>query len=202
MRDDFLTIPNFPKYEINSKFQVRNKTTGIILTNHRKKHASYVTLYSEKGHTDRNVTRLRKLAVEATFIKEEYWLPVPSLNGRYELSKYGNLRNSRTLNHCKKYLRCNQFYFQVLTDKGNIWVSLRSLLWEVYGEEYTPQNVRIPVTLKKDYMRAYFDTKRAAAKFLSNKTRYSFGWIIQRLLCDGAVIDGWKVTLHRPIARS
>ena len=65
--------------------------------------------------------------------RKDWWLPVPSLNYRYEVDPRGRLRNVKTKKCLKASARAYKAY-SVSVDGKKTSVSVKSLLWEVHGK--------------------------------------------------------------------
>ena len=63
MKNDWLTIPGFPNYEINGDFEVRNRKTKRLLTVYR----GFVFLYSDDVQYKRSAENLRRRAESGKF---------------------------------------------------------------------------------------------------------------------------------------
>ena len=134
MIDNFLTIPDAPNYEINSNLLCRNKLTKHLLTLQlRPGMAPYYSLRNKektKFTIKRSPKTLRKQAVAAA--KPDIFEPIPSANGKYEISPRGVVRNSKTKHilkrkghgHCVGLRLANGFY---------VTRAIKDLLWEVHG---------------------------------------------------------------------
>lgn len=194
MKDDFLTIPDAPNYEINSELLVRNKKTGKILKSTIVDRESSVGVYTPKGNQIRRfVTTLRVQAVAGTNLN--VWKPVPSLNGKYELHKIGLLRNA--LN--KKKLRLNKSKCYCVTVNGKERrISRQNLLYEVYG--VLPKNRRSTIAVKVDFngTQYHFKSIYAAAKYLATKVYYGFDTLRIYLSKRVGEIGDYKITYFSP----
>lgn len=194
MKDDFLTIPDAPNYEINSELIVRNKKTGRLLKL-KKSHSGTSTFYDLKYHAvriRRVATTLRNQAVAFAF--DSKFEPVPSLQYRYEFNlKTNQLRNAFT----KKILKPSLGRFKInMNGRGNKAEnrSITSLRWEV-GGIIPPfgSKVNKPCILSKGNQIFHFDTHLAAAKFLAEKIFYSVKWIRLRFDKRKEFIGDWHV---------
>lgn len=99
MKNDFLLIPDAPAYEINSELCVRNVKTGRFLKPwchcYTKKFYVRLTVTPDGRTLSRQPRELRRQAV-MSIGKGNFFLPIPSTNGRYEINPRGILRNVRT----------------------------------------------------------------------------------------------------------
>jgi len=94
VKDNFLIIPDFPNYEINSELLVRNKKTGKFLKPVLQRGNLFVGLHNgiHCKRVSRSLKYCRELALAAT--AKTIFYPVPSLGGKYEISKSGVLRSA------------------------------------------------------------------------------------------------------------
>ena len=124
------------------------------------------------------------------------WLPVPSLNYKYELCSDGRIRNIKN-KHILKPIETNCYV--VYVNKRRIITTIKSLLWEVHGIVPEIQRLKkIPVTIKKGTDALYFETLRKAAKYLSPKINYHEYSINRFFTKRVAEICGWQITYHLP----
>ena len=201
MKNDFLTIPDAPNYEINSELVVRNKTTGQILKHYLSatNRTPIVELHNGGKSFCRSVKNLRKIAELAKL----NWVKVPSLNYLYELSQKGHLRSvkNKYLLKLQKYPFPRGFVGYQLRINGTVKsVSLSSLLWECHGIFPTKKKIfkPIPVTIQKESEIKYFPSMTEGAKFLSKVEYYSESGIMQFFRCRKSEIGGWKIKYHEP----
>lgn len=191
MREDFLTIPDAPNYEINSELICRNKKTGRLLKKcslyGQEANFTYSLRVNKVGRRVRAIT-LRNKAEAAVETME--WLPVPSLGYLYELNKRGALRNIKTKLRNKNIGGC----YWLTIDKENVVVSKTSLLWEVFG--ILPKNNRLrrqPCIVSKGNQRYHFDSLTEAAKFLAPKIFYSLSQVKYYFWQRKTYIFGWRI---------
>ena len=199
MRNDFLTIPFAPNYEINSQFMVRNKKTGKFLKlRQRTANCRAAKLYiSRIGIRDFSVNGLRRKAVEAArdaaLVKEDWWVPVPSLNGLYEISPAGVLRNVKTKRRLKKIVNGKYIYYYITINKVKRSFKVADLLWECHGIIPKPlQN--IPVTVTRNVCSFDFDSLINAARFLVKHVDFAFETIRGKLSRRVTEIADWKIS--------
>lgn len=199
IKEDFLTIPDAPNYEVNSQLLVRNKTTGHILkTQKRIKQKRVMLTKKTKERTFVNVKTCRINAVEAAMECGSKWIPIPSLNNAYEMSADGLLRNTRTKRIIKlNFIRGSFFYIIKLNGK-KISRAQKTLLWETHGITFKKHNAPIAVTLKKDGRVLHFDSKFQAARFLAKKYHFAVTTMQYYLRDYKAEICGWQVKYHPP----
>ena len=201
MKNDFLTIPDAPNYEINSELIVRNKITGQILKHYLTavNRTPIVELHNGKKSFYRSVKNLRRVAE----LEGLEWVKVPSLNYLYELSSKGHLRSAKNKYLLKLYRHPFPRGFvgyQVRINGTCKSVSLSGLLWECHGIFPTKKKIftPIPVTIQKESEIKYFPTMTEGAKFLSKAEYYSESGIMQLFRCRKAEIGGWKIKYHEP----
>ena len=201
MKDDFLTIPIAPNYEVNSELVVRNKKTGHILKEYRK----HVVVWSGKRQFHCTAKLLRRLALSAVEYKgtelSPRWVAVPSLNYRYELSCTGILRNAKTKRRLKMQIQQNHLRYRVPVDGRVASISLKSLMWEVFGVMPKISNREpVPTTICKGDKVLHFDSLMATAKFMVKVGRWALKSILGLLYNKRPnEIDGWAITYHEPI---
>ena len=132
MKNNFLTIPDAPNYEINSDLICRNKSTGRILTLHSDyKNFQYYSLYPScsKITIKRSPETIYAQAFDAVNHSNKF-LPITSLNGKYEINTKGIVRNS------KSKIILNPLRGTISFHLGNrvyLRRSVSDLLWEVHG---------------------------------------------------------------------
>lgn len=199
MKNDFLTIPTAPDYEINSQLMVRNKKTGrllkILQNDYKDTKGQYCLCIKGKRKYYKAET-LRILAVEfnsASLGKK--WVKVPSLNYFYEMTPNGTLRHVRTKRITKKYLIGKQFYYRVTINRKTVNRPLKQLLWETHGEIYIRQT-KIAITLTKNKQVYNFDSLSAAGRFLTNRVHYAFGTLLKLFAKRLTEIYGWHIIYH------
>lgn len=126
------------------------------------------------------------------------WLPVPSLNYKYELCSDGRIRNAVTKHILKKKGTHNGYFIR--NEKKYKYTSILSLLWEVYGilPENPTRNKPIPVTIKKGTDALYFPSQWKAAKYLAPKCFYHVNNIHWRMRNRVTEICGWQIAYHLP----
>ena len=193
MKNKFKTIPDAPNYEINFQGEIRNKTTGNFLQSNSPK----VTLYNNGRCIFRSRKKLCRIlfAEISTYTLKKDWQPVPSLNCKYELNSDGVLRNAKTKRLLKRYY---PYAYAVKINGKVVYLSVRSLLWEVHGIIRPSTPKAVPVTVYHNGQRHYFPTKKDTAKFLSSKIFLSVS-TINSMLCNRKTdICGWRITYHLP----
>ena len=197
MKDDFLTIPNAPDYEINSELICRDKKTGHILKPiyPKKLHIFlYTVCFSDGRRLQCSAPKLRRLAEAAADVRNICnWQPVPSLNNLYECDKNGRLRNAKT----KRLIKPNKWFCYDVglgEKRAHKKVSRSSLLWEVFGvplhKRYTGEK---PVIVSKGNQRFWFGSKAEAAEFLSKKILFVASTVRAWLAQCRHDIEGWHI---------
>ena len=126
------------------------------------------------------------------------WLPVPSLNYRYEVDPRGRLRNAKTKKCLRASARGAYHAYCVSVCGKKMSVSVKSLLWEVHGIVPKKRRNKIPVTIKKGTDALYFESLKKAAKYLATLIHYSSGQIVTFFAKRSADICGWQITYHLP----
>ena len=195
----FYPIPSLNgKYEINKQGVVRNaKTKKLVKQN---KPNSY-SLYLNNKQSTHSVARL----LAEVFEDEEKYLPIPSLDYKYEISNRGIVRNVRTKNCLRTYktkdgaeivsVRINNTAYSQRT--------IQQLLWEVHG--ILPQKVfsapAVEVTIQKGVKHYSFPSITQCAKYLAPIEQYSFSWIRSQLVERRKNIYGWTIFYKEPEKR-
>lgn len=196
MKENFLTIPDAPDYEINSKLVVRNKKTGHIMTPCRRKSYSkcgYYTLRSPvvpRGFISRTDVSLRRQAVAA--VKNDTFEPIPSVDGKYEIDIKGNVRNA----HTKKRLKpnCKDVYSMYdATGKKFVYAARNNLLWEVHGV-YKKGWAVVAVRAEFQNRRYTFENCAECARFLLDKLPLALNTIQCYLWRRKPAIGDWHFT--------
>lgn len=96
----------------------------------------------------------------------------------YEMNQHGEVRNKKT-GKIRKWYRGHLY---LPAADGKVCVTRPSLLWQLFGV-IKSKNMRRPVRLVRGNRSIYFDSYRAAARFLQPKVYLSFG---------GVMIYFWK----------
>lgn len=195
MRNDFLTIPDAPNYEINSEFVCRNKKTGRILKPMKDKRGKpCYRLRRVDGKVGcRSVKFLRRLAVAAVEMNSTFQL-IPSLDYRYEINSKGIVRNAVT----KKILKTKHSGKCVNIQFGGKCFScaIADLLWEVHGRIIKRKYRPCPCSAENDTGKFFFPHMQACARFLAPKVFLSVGYIACSLARRKPIIEGWKITYY------
>lgn len=192
IKEDFLTIPDAPEYEINSQLICRNKKTGQQLTLQviSKRRTYYSLRPKGQKHTlKRSPKSLRAQAVDA--VTDSTFEPIPSLNNRYEINITGIVRNAQT----KIRLKPKRNTVEIHTSKdGYFRRSIADLLWEVHGKIIKRRFRPVPCAVENAHKKFFFPNMVAAAKFLAPKIYLTAGAIEQHLNRRESEIYGWKIT--------
>ena len=183
-KDIFLKIPDAPNYEVNGHYVVRNCNTKNV---RKPRPDGYIDITYHGGAVRATASSFYARAL-AVFDAED-WHPVPSLDGRYELDRNGNLRNATN----KKLLRRRRTSYQAFSNGKYRPVSVNRLLHEVYGIELPPESTFVPVIVSKDGESYSFESKTACARFLSGRVFYSVGYIVTMLKSRPRELFGWAV---------
>lgn len=196
MKNDWLTIPDAPNYEINSELICRNRRTKKLLKIFRdSKNFRYYSLRRKDiSYTIKRSPRTLRNQAEAA-VKYSSFEPLPSFNGTYEMNQYGILRNSKSkqiikLNHSGKGYNLRTLAGEYTT------VSTAALLWESHGIIRKRRFRPCPCTIERDGQRFSFPHMNACARFLAPMVYFTAGYIAQHLNRRDPVVFGWQVTYH------
>lgn len=194
VKNDFLTIPDAPNYEINSQLILRNKSTGKILKPIIRHNTPCYTVYSDGKPIHHSAISARNQAVAAANPSDSlHWTPVPSLNCKYEFGYNGKLRNASSKRVLKLIQRQRFIGFAVsVGNKACRHVSLSSLMWEIHG--VVPQSRRSPVSCSafKNGVSKKFDSLRACSRFLADYV-FSAAAAFRLLVKRQPLIGGWNI---------
>ena len=193
MRNDWLSIPDAPNYEINSQLICRNKKTGYILKKHhdKRKHFYYSVRQSGQKPFCRSPQFLRRIAL-ATATPNSFE-PIPSLGGRYEINKKGVVRNAATKKvlALKGHGKCVEVHYG---QRKFIMRCVADLLWEVHGiilqRRFRPQ----PCTLENAHGKFSFPNLKAAARHIAKEISYSLSYVYKFFLDRKPQFDDWKIS--------
>lgn len=204
MKNDFLTIPDFPNYEINSELIVRNKTTGKILKPRIRRNANnfcveFVIMRFNGKRSCRNLIFCRTCA-ESVANKPLDWQPIPSLDGKYEIAPNGDARNAKTKRHILKHRYKNgRFDYIFRIDGKSLCRSINSLLWEVHGIiPNLPHNTPVSISISKGNEKYFFHSINKASFFLAPRVFLGIGTIKLYLSRRYVTICDWKISYHEP----
>lgn len=195
MRENFLTIPDAPRYEINSDLICRVKATGQILTLQIDyKNFCYYSLRrpDKLWCIKRSPKTLRRQAVEAAKLQKQF-LPIPSTGGRYEISLKGVVRNARLKQILKRKGKgkCIELWF---SGRKSIMRCVADLLWEVHGIIKKRRFRPVRVSVENRHGKFFFQNMKSCARFLVDKIRYSFSKIYRLIFTRKPVVGDWTVT--------
>lgn len=188
------------KYEMCRAGLVRNAKTKQILKPLRSKKTVIVFQLRFKGRSVQ--VHQTALLAEVFNYGGKGYLPIPSLDCKYEINKRGKVRNIKT----KEFLKPHYFNRALIiktTFNGKAYaVSVQQLLWEVFGVEPKRSHI-IPVsaTVKKDGAAYCFNSLYAAAKFLSPRVFTGVSAVRQHLSKRKKFIDGWQIIYREPEQR-
>lgn len=198
MKDNFLTIPCAPNYEINSDLVCRNKKTGKILSlcKHSRHNGVYYSLrnsVANKFTIKRSPKNLRRQAVAAT--KVETFEPILSLHNYYEINNRGTVRNAETKQICKPTPNGNGVLLFDRKEKKFKGRTIADLLWEVFGRIPKPRKgCRVLCSAENNHGKIFFDNLVACAKFLAPKVYRSPRTVISYLYERRQSLYGWTIT--------
>lgn len=149
MRQDFLTIPAAPNYEINSNFVCRNKKTGYVLKLYKEKNGSeYYSMMTPAGKKyHRGPKFLRRVALAAA--NEDSFEPIPSLDYRYEINRAGTVRNAKTKRIVKPIAKNRKSISFRYSGRNFICRNIGELLWEVHGQTFKPTKQPCPCSIQR-----------------------------------------------------
>lgn len=198
MKDNFLTIPCAPNYEINSELVCRNKKTGKILSLcQNSRHDSFYYSLRNPAVTKFTIKRspknLRRQAVAAT--KVESFEPIPSLHYYYEINQKGIVRNAETKQICKPSHKGIGLLLFDRAEKKYKHRSIADLLWEVFGRiPKQRQAIRVPCAAENSQGKFFFPHLAACAKFLAPKIHLSPLTIESYLNERRQSLYGWSIS--------
>ena len=126
------------------------------------------------------------------------FLPIPSLNYKYEINSQGRARNTKTKKFLKPLKReKGGRRYRFCFEGKKVERTIAQLLFEVHGK--TPPHAllpAIPVTVVKDGDRKFFKSFTSAAKFLEVKTNYAWHGIRNFMVKRCENIYGWQIMYH------
>lgn len=195
MKENFLTIPDAPNYEINSQLVCRNKRTGKVLKLHvvPKRRIYYSLRPPGWKHTlKRSPKTLRRQTVEVAKPKLKFE-PIPSLGGRYEIDTRGVVRNTATKQVLKRkgHGHCVEVHFG---EGKYVMRAVVDLLWEVHGI-IKPRRFRpAPCYAENIRGKRFFPHLKACARFLAPKCNRAVRTIYCYLCERRSLIGEWKIT--------
>ena len=191
--DTYLTIPYATNYEINGRYQVRNKKTGRFKKPSKHTGRRTVRLCCNGNVISRSVAQAYQAALD--YYLGEYdgsqWATCAMLQGLYEMNYNGELRNAR--NKHKLVLNHKNYYTLTINGKTTSY-SQKKLMREIFEIPFKKaKNASRTLILKKDSFAKYFPSFSAAARWLSPKVHYTVSWIIQKFVKRPSEIFGWQV---------
>ena len=193
MKNDFLTIPDAPKYEINSELIVRIKKSGKFKKQYKRNSGYMFYLFNAGKKVARSPKTLRAQAL-AAIRSDSCWFPVPSLNYLYEFSRNGCLRNAKSKRVLKMTIRGNYKYFSPSVGGNILNVTVDSLMWEIFGViPVRPHCARIQVVITKDGLVKKFDSLADCSRFFAAFCFIPFRSAQTYLSNRQTVIDGWQI---------
>lgn len=192
MKDDWLTIPDAPNYEINSQLICRNKKSGYVVKKQIKSNGAvrYALYVARNKSVMRSPKTFRAQAVAAT-VKQTYF-PIPSIGGKYEINCKGTVRNAKS----KIIISTKDGLIDMRIDGKIIRRRISDLLWEVHGviNKKSRSSYPIPVAAENQHGKHFFKTLKDCSLFLEAKVHYSWHTLISRLSRRDGTIFGWKIT--------
>ena len=185
MKDDFLTIPDAPDYEINSKLIVRRKTDGFcpkICAPSKGFTKPFVYIRDSNNKQICRTTKYLRAQAKAAISNNQFF-PIPSFNYKYEINRRGQIRHVK-----RKVLLKTKF----IKAYGGQSAYVASILAEVFGNysKYMRKNVSIT----KNYHTLHFQSFSAAAKFLAPVCSICYTTLLKRFSKRVKLIGGWKIT--------
>ena len=186
----YYPIPSLEgKYEINEKGVVRNSKTKHVLNPVRENQFLF-------SINNKQVSRTRYSLKAEAVEKEGTYLPIPSLENKYEVNGRGIVRNATTKKPLHTYKYNGTAPFVSVKFKGKYSHRyIQQLMWEVHGVLPSRVCFLLPVatTIQKGVERYSFESMKKCAKFLAAKERWSFSWTQKQLSKRMEFIYGWKV---------
>ena len=194
MKNDWLTIPDAPNYEINSQLICRNRRTKKLLgINIDYKNFKYYSLrVSWRTGTVKRSPKTFRAQAEAAAVKGTF-KPILSLGGRYEINKHGVVRNANTKRILKRkgHGKCVEVH---IGRKKFQSFCVTDLLWEVHGQiikrRYRPQ----PCFIENAHGKIFFPHLRACARYLAPKISYAVLTVANWLCKRREQIAEWKIS--------
>lgn len=193
MTEKFLPIPNFPNYEINSAFVVRNRETKRICKPYVRSNGS-TTVVVRRSDGKWSYRSVRSLYSQALAAQNSAKFVQLSEFPSYEISAGGVVRNRHTKRPLKKRKGNNTVQLFLPGKKKVTYRSINSLLWEAFGIIKGNPSRSLPVALQYSGRRLTFDTQKQAAKFLAEKYFFTIRTMQTRLSRRMPEICGWQVT--------
>ncbi|MBR0288955.1 MAG: hypothetical protein IJQ82_08255 [Selenomonadaceae bacterium] len=200
MKDDFLTIPDAPNYEINSELICRHISSGKIIPLHTHTQGRlYYTLRDDDGKSiTRTSTYFRRIAVAA--VTPDTFEPILSLDYRYEINHSGTVRNTKTKRIVKPIAKNRKSISFRDSDRNCICRNIDELLWEVHGRTFKPTKQPCPCSIQRGAEFFSFPSLRACAIFLADKLFYTVSTVAYWLCKRPPVIADWHITYLNPVS--
>ena len=132
------------------------------------------------------------------------YLPIPSLNNKYEIDERGNARNAKTLQRLKPLRRTKGgLRYRFCFAGERVERTIAQLLFEVHGITPPHSNFQNPVavTIAKDGVRKTFPSLNSASKFIADKTFYAWYGVRNFLTARRNLVYGWQCLYHEPEQR-
>ena len=193
MRNDFLTIPG-TNYEINSQLICRNKKTGYVLKKHRDKNGS--PYYSIRKVNQKIFCRSPKFfrrAAKAAADVHSTFVPIYSLDNKYEINRAGVVRNVATKLVLKTKANDKCVSIQLSAHKY-ISRAIADLLWEAHGKIIERRFRPCPCSAESNSEKKFFDNLTQCAHFLAPKVFFAVSTIKNYLCRRDIFIGEWKIT--------
>lgn len=193
MRNDFLTIPG-TNYEINSQLICRNKKTGYVLKKHRDKNGS--PYYSIRKVNQKIFCRSPKFfrrAAKAAADVHSTFVPIYSLDNKYEINRAGVVRNVATKLVLKTKANGKCVSIQLSAHKY-ISRAIADLLWEAHGKIIERRFRPCPCFAESNSGKKFFDNLTQCAHFLAPKVFLAVRTIKNYLCRRNIFIGEWKIT--------
>lgn len=127
----------------------------------------------------------------------EFWIQIP-VAPKYEISNHGRVRNIRT-GKIRKPLKSKNHINQMslCVDSEKKFFSIANLLWLVHGLIKKRTTTSLPVIISKGNERYFFDSARAASRFLGKREHYAAGSAYCYLQKRRKEIFGWRINYQR-----
>ena len=124
------------------------------------------------------------------------WVPIPFTNGKYEITREGDVRNSKTKHILKGFGRYNNPVYRFYCNGECLVYTTNQLLKITFGIS-RPSLRKISVTVSKDDQVFHFDSLRKAAEFLAPHVFYSsrsFYYFFKRKRSE---IGDWSISYEK-----
>lgn len=192
----FYPIPSLDgRYEIDEKGVVRNARTKRIKS--VGKGTSYHFWFNKSDHWICHDALMAEV-----FDKLDDFLPIPSLDNKYEINNRGTVRNAKTKKRLKPFALHKCKMVSLFFEEKRKHYSVNQLLWEVFGK--VPKRTNKPaitVYLSKDGRNLYFPSIYKASIFLAENLFLTADAMDKRLRKRQSEIHGWKIFYREPEER-